>query len=45
MSYNGRICFGLLADYDTVEDADVIATGIETSLAELEAAAAAATAA
>ena len=41
MSYNGRICFGLLADYDTVKDADVIAAGIETSLAELEAAAAA----
>ena len=42
MSYNGRICFGLLADYDTVEDADVIAEGISASLAELEEAAAAA---
>jgi diacylglycerol O-acyltransferase / wax synthase len=42
MSYNGRICFGLLADFDTVEDVDVIAAGIESSLAELEAAAAAA---
>jgi hypothetical protein len=45
MCYNGRICFGLLADYDAVEDADVIASGIESSLAELEAAAAAAAAA
>jgi len=43
MSYNGRICFGLLADYDSVEDAAEIAEGIESSLAELESAAAAAT--
>jgi hypothetical protein len=42
MSYNGRICFGLLADFDGVEDVDVIAAGIESSLAELEEAAAAA---
>jgi diacylglycerol O-acyltransferase / wax synthase len=42
MSYNGRLCFGLLADYDRVEDADVIADGIVASLAELEEAAAAA---
>ncbi len=42
MSYNGRIGFGLLADYDSVDDVDVIAEGIEHSLAELEAAAAAA---
>src|SRR3954451_164588 len=42
MSYNGRICFGLLADYDSVEDADEIAPGIEIALAELESAAAAA---
>jgi diacylglycerol O-acyltransferase / wax synthase len=42
MSYNGRLCFGLLADYDAVEDADVIAEGIAASLAELEEAAAAA---
>ena len=28
MSYNGRIGFGLLADYDSVEDVDVIAEGI-----------------
>jgi diacylglycerol O-acyltransferase / wax synthase len=42
MSYNGRIGFGLLADYDSVEDADSIADGIAASLAELEEAAAAA---
>jgi diacylglycerol O-acyltransferase len=42
MSYNGRICFGLLADYDSMEDVEVIAQGISDSLAELEEAAAAA---
>jgi WS/DGAT/MGAT family acyltransferase len=42
MSYNGRICFGLLADFDAVDDVDQIASGIESSLAELEEAAAAA---
>ena len=42
MSYNGRIGFGLLADYDSMEDVDVIAEGIDESLAELEEAAAAA---
>ena len=42
MSYNGRICFGLLADYDSMEDIEVIAAGISDSLAELEEAAAAA---
>ena len=42
MSYNGRIGFGLLADYDSVEDVDAIADGIAASLAELEEAAAAA---
>ena len=42
MSYNGRIGFGLLADYDSVEDVEVIAEGIAASLAELEEAAAAA---
>jgi WS/DGAT/MGAT family acyltransferase len=45
MSYNGRIGFGLLADYDSMEDVDVIATGIDESLAELEEAASAAAAA
>jgi diacylglycerol O-acyltransferase len=43
MSYNGRICFGLLADYDSVDDVEVISDGIESALAELESAAAAAT--
>jgi diacylglycerol O-acyltransferase len=42
MSYNGRICFGLLADYDSMHDVEVIARGISDSLAELEEAAAAA---
>ena len=42
MSYNGRIGFGLLADYDSVEDVELIAEGISASLAELEEAAAAA---
>lgn len=44
MSYNGRVCFGLLADYDSMEDVETIAAGLEQSLAELEAAAAAAAA-
>ncbi|HWM64430.1 MAG TPA: wax ester/triacylglycerol synthase family O-acyltransferase [Solirubrobacterales bacterium] len=44
MSYNGRICFGLLADYDSMEDVEAIAKGIDESLAELEEAAAAAAA-
>jgi diacylglycerol O-acyltransferase / wax synthase len=34
MSYNGRINFGLLADYDEMEDVGVIQEGIEESLAE-----------
>jgi WS/DGAT/MGAT family acyltransferase len=41
ISYNGRIGFGLLADYDSVEDVATVAEGIDESLAELEAAAAA----
>jgi WS/DGAT/MGAT family acyltransferase len=45
MSYNGRIGFGLLADYDSMDDIDVLATGIEESLAELEEAASATAAA
>ncbi len=40
MSYNGGINFGLLADYDAVEDLDLIAAGIETSIDELDEAAA-----
>ena len=35
MSYNGGINFGLLADYDAIDDVDVIAEGIEASIAEL----------
>ena len=35
MSYNGGINFGLLADYDSIDDIDVIAEGIERSIAEL----------
>ena len=42
MSYNGGINFGLLADYDAMDDVDVIASGIETAIAELVDAAAAA---
>jgi WS/DGAT/MGAT family acyltransferase len=45
MSYNGRINFGLLADYDSMEDVNDIAEGLTRSIAELEEAAAAATAA
>jgi WS/DGAT/MGAT family acyltransferase len=39
MSYNGAVNFGLLADYDSMEDVQVIADGIEESLADLSAAA------
>jgi diacylglycerol O-acyltransferase len=42
MSYNGRICFGLLADYDSMEDVETLAHGLDESLAELEQAVAAA---
>jgi len=35
MSYNGRINFGLLADFDALPDLDEIAGGLEESLAEL----------
>jgi WS/DGAT/MGAT family acyltransferase len=35
MSYNGGINFGLLADYDALDDVAEIATGIEESIAEL----------
>jgi diacylglycerol O-acyltransferase / wax synthase len=40
MSYNGKVGFGLLADYDSMEDVEAVATGINDSLAELEQAAA-----
>jgi diacylglycerol O-acyltransferase len=35
MSYNGKINFGLLGDYDALPDIGQIADGIEASLAEL----------
>jgi diacylglycerol O-acyltransferase / wax synthase len=35
MSYNGGMNFGLLGDYDAMDDIDVVADGIETSLGEL----------
>jgi diacylglycerol O-acyltransferase / wax synthase len=35
MSYNGGIDFGLLGDYDAMEDIDTIGTGISESLADL----------
>jgi WS/DGAT/MGAT family acyltransferase len=41
MSYDGGINFGLLGDYDALPDLEVIAAGLEESLAELQAAAAA----
>jgi diacylglycerol O-acyltransferase len=39
MSYNGKVGFGLLADYDGMEDVEVVSNGLNESLAELEAAA------
>jgi len=39
MSYNGKVGFGLLADYDRMEDIEVVGNGLNESLAELEAAA------
>jgi diacylglycerol O-acyltransferase len=44
ISYNGRVSFGLLADYDSMQDVEGIAEGIEEALAELEEAAEAAAA-
>ena len=45
MSYNGKVGFGLLADYDSMEDVETLADGLNASLAELEAAATASAAA
>jgi diacylglycerol O-acyltransferase / wax synthase len=45
MSYNGKVGFGLLADYDSMEDVEAVASGINESLAELEQAATSAAAA
>jgi hypothetical protein len=39
MSYNGGLDYGLLGDYDAMPDIDLVADGIEASLAELLAAA------
>ena len=39
MSYNGRMDFGLLGDYDAMPDLDALAGMVEESLAELVAAA------
>jgi diacylglycerol O-acyltransferase / wax synthase len=39
MSYHGKIGFGLLADYDSMEDIELLGAGITDSLAELELAA------
>jgi WS/DGAT/MGAT family acyltransferase len=39
MSYNGKIEYGLLGDYDALPDIDLIAEGIESALGELLAAA------
>jgi diacylglycerol O-acyltransferase / wax synthase len=35
MSYNGRIDYGLLGDYDALPDIDVVAEGIDNALQEL----------
>jgi hypothetical protein len=35
MSYNGKLGFGLLADYDAVPDLGIIAEGLEKSISEL----------
>jgi diacylglycerol O-acyltransferase / wax synthase len=42
MSYNGGVNFGLLADYDSMDDVELIAEGIERAIAELADAAVAA---
>jgi WS/DGAT/MGAT family acyltransferase len=39
MSYCGKVCFGLVGDWDLVPDLPVLARSIESSFAELEAAA------
>jgi hypothetical protein len=35
MSYNGRVNFGLTADYDAMPDLDQLAGDLEASIAEL----------
>ena len=34
-SYNGKMSFGLLGDFDVLEDIEVVRAGIEESLAEM----------
>jgi diacylglycerol O-acyltransferase / wax synthase len=36
LSYNGNLCFGLNGDWDVVPDLDMLATGIEDSVREIE---------
>ncbi len=38
MSYNGRVNFGITADYDAMPDLDSLAGGPEAAIAELSAA-------
>jgi hypothetical protein len=35
MSYNGGLNFGLLADYDSMKDVELLANGLNQSLTEL----------
>ena len=35
MSYDGKVGFGVLGDYDALPDLDVVSEGIEASLAQL----------
>ena len=35
MSYDGKVGFGLLGDYDALPDLDIVAEGVEASLAQL----------
>jgi hypothetical protein len=42
MSYNGRVNFGLTADYDAMPDLDLLADDLKASIAELGEAAASA---
>jgi hypothetical protein len=39
MSYNGKMCFGLLGDFDAMPDMRIVADGINESLEELKLAA------
>jgi hypothetical protein len=45
MSYNGRLGFGLLADYDAMPDLHDVADDLRGAIADLDAAAAASTSA